>query len=162
MQRHVYHLEVHFVSTASRGKAAPEVTKEKGLYMVRETLRKTDVPEEVRLLLLGWLAGKPGGPELPESSLVRVSVRERSETSEPQGLLIHLAKVSYLGTVHMEVMAKRLVLPDNLVGLAALAVAKQLKSKEEVGRLGLPRSLWGEVSKLIGGITCENTSEACQ
>ena len=32
----------------------------------------------------------------------------------------------------------------------------------QVGRLGLPRSLWGEVSKLIGGITCENTSEACQ
>lgn len=160
MGRHVYQLKVHFVSTASRGKAAPEVTKDKGLHMVRDALSKTDVPKEVRLLLLGRLTGNPGDAELPESSLVRVSVRERNETSEPQGLLIHLAKVSYLGTVHLEVIAKRLVLPDNLVGLAALAVAKQLKSKEEVEGLGLPRSLWSEVSRLIGGITCENTAEA--
>ena len=73
------------------------------------------------------------------------------------------------------------------VGLAALAVAKQLKSKEEVRAqlsssddksrslvqdknvdlyfpqvegLGLPRSLWSEVSRLVGGITCENTADA--
>ena len=30
----------------------------------------------------------------------------------------------------------------------------------QVEGLGLPRSLWSEVSRLIGGITCENTAEA--
>ena len=78
------------------------------------------------------------------------------------------------------------------VGLAALAVAKQLKSKVEVRTLcqtiftpavcsawnlyllaikleysqveglGLPRSLWSEVSRLIGGIACENISNTNQ
>ena len=70
-----------------------------------------------------------------------------------------LFQVSYLGTVHLEVIAKRLSLPDNLVrggtfpfylcmgggrlvliyppqvGLAALAVAKRLHSKVEVKTL---------------------------
>merc|ERR1712181_178578 len=99
---------------------------------------------------------------LPESSIVRVFVRERVDTSEPQGLLVSMAKVSYMGAVHLEVIAKRLELADNLVGLAALAVAKQLKSKEEVERLGLPRSLWSEVSRLIGGIACAHTSKTNQ
>ena len=44
MRPRVYHLKVHFVSTASRGKAEPEVTKEKGLHMIRKALRRTDVP----------------------------------------------------------------------------------------------------------------------
>ena len=39
--------------------------------MVREALRKTDEPEEVRLLLLGSLTGNA---ELPDSPLVRYKV----------------------------------------------------------------------------------------
>ena len=36
MQRHVYHLEVHFVSTASRGKAAPEVMEQQSLVLKKK------------------------------------------------------------------------------------------------------------------------------
>ena len=38
MKPRVYHLKVHFVSTASLGKAEPEVTKEKGLHMIKMAL----------------------------------------------------------------------------------------------------------------------------
>ena len=38
MRTHVYHLKVHFVLTASRGKGEPEVIKEMGLQMIEKAL----------------------------------------------------------------------------------------------------------------------------
>ena len=40
MRAHVYHLKVHFVSTASMGEMEPEpeVNKEKGLHMIEKAL----------------------------------------------------------------------------------------------------------------------------
>ena len=58
MSTHVYHLKVHFVSTASLGKEELEVTKEKGLRMIEKALEKTDLPGEVRRMLSGWLTSQ--------------------------------------------------------------------------------------------------------
>ena len=83
MKPRVYHLKVHFVSTASRGKAEPEVTKEKGLHMIEKALERTDLPGEVRRILSGWLTDNSENSEVSELSLVRVSVKERHEKHEP-------------------------------------------------------------------------------
>ena len=92
MKPRVYHLKVHFVSTACRGKAEPEVTKEKGLHMIKKALRRTDVPGEVRRTLSGWLSDN--SEEVSESFLMRVSVKERREEHEPSlGLHIDIVKV---------------------------------------------------------------------
>ena len=159
MKPRVYHLKVHFVSTASRGKAEPEVTKEKGLHMIRKALRRTDVPGEVRRKLSGWLIDNSEKGDGSESSFVRVSVKERHEKYEaPLGLLINIVKVSHLGSVSLEVMADRMELPDSLLGLSAMAVANYLKSKTDVKELQLPGSLEEEVARLVGGIACGSSN----
>ena len=61
---HVYHLKVHFVSTASMGKEEPEVTKEKGLHMIEKALERTDLPGEVRRILSGWLTDNSDNSEV--------------------------------------------------------------------------------------------------
>ena len=43
--------------------------------------------------------------------LPRVSVRERNETSEPQGLLIHLAKVSFFSKLRLEQLGSNIRRP---------------------------------------------------
>ena len=155
MKPRVYHLKVHFVSTASRGKAEPVVTKEKGLHMIKKALRRTDVPGEVRRKLSEWLIDNSEKGDGSESSFVRVSVKERHENYEaPLGLLINIVKVSHLGSVHLEVMADRVEVPDSLLGLSAMAVANYLKSKTDVEELQLPGSLEEEVARLVGGIAC--------
>ena len=53
MRTHVCHLKVHFLSTATRGKEEPEVTKEKELHMIEKALERTDLPGEVRRILSG-------------------------------------------------------------------------------------------------------------
>ena len=119
MKPRVYHLKVHFVSTASRGKAEPEVTKEKGLHMIKKALRRTDVPGEVRRKLSGWLIDNSEKGDGSESSFVRVSVKERHEKYEaPLGLLINIVKVSLLRTSSPSLCA----LPTTLVSPAPLTL----------------------------------------
>ena len=108
MRTHVYHLKVHFVSTASMGKEEPEVTKEKGLHMIEKALERTDLPGEVRRILSGWLTDNSENSEVSESFLMRVSVKERREKHEPSlGLHINIVKVSHLGSAILEVAADR-------------------------------------------------------
>ena len=64
MRIHVYHLKVHFVSTACMGKEEPEVTKEKGLHMIEKALERTDLPGEVRRILSGWLTDNSDNSEM--------------------------------------------------------------------------------------------------
>ena len=61
---HVYHLKVHFVSTACMGKEEPEVTKEKGLLMIEKAVQRTDLPGEVRRILSGWLTDNSDDSEV--------------------------------------------------------------------------------------------------
>ena len=58
-------------------------------------------------------------------------------------------KVSHLGNAILEVAADRLELSDGLLGIFALAVAINLKTKADVEELQFPRSLKGEVSRLL-------------
>ena len=109
MRTHFFHLKVLSVSTASRGKGGePEVTKEKGLHMIEKALERTDLPGEVRRILIGWLTDNSDNSEVSESFLMRVSVKERREKHEPPlGLHINIVKVSHLGSAILEVAADR-------------------------------------------------------
>ena len=89
---------------------------------------------------------------------MKVSVKERREKHEPSlGLHINIVKVSHLGSVILEV-ADRMELSDGLLGISALAVAINLKTKADVEELQLPRSLEEEVSRLVGGVACGGSS----
>ena len=86
---------------------------------------------------------------------MRVSVKERREKHEPYlALHINIVKVSHLGNAILEVAADRLELSDGLLGISALAVAINLKTKADVEELQFPRSLKEEVSRLFGGVAC--------
>ena len=58
-------------------------------------------------------------------------------------------KVSHLGSVILEV-ADRMELSDGLLGISALAVAINLKTKADVEGLQFARSPKEEVSRLFG------------
>ena len=82
---------------------------------------------------------------------MRVSVKERREKHEPSlGLHINIVKVSHLGSAILEVAADRLELSDGLLGISALAVAINLKTKADVEGLQFARSPKEEVSRLFG------------
>jgi len=59
-------------------------------------------------------------------------------------------EVSHLGNAILEVAADRLELSDGLLGISALAVAINLKTKADVEGLQFARSPKEEVSRLFG------------
>ena len=108
MRTHVYHLKVHFVSTASMGKEEPEVTKEKGLHMIE--IREgswEDWPAWRGASHIEWVVDILENSEVSESFLMRVSVKERKDvrnTSHLWGCILTLGRV---GNAILEVAADR-------------------------------------------------------
>ena len=76
------------------------------------------------------------------------------------GLLIHIQKVSHRGMLFLQVEMDLILGNKSLLGLASRAVGLQVARKELVPALGLPKTLWEEVTRWAGAIeTPEKTAE---
>ena len=105
MRTHVYHLKVHFVSTASMGKEEPEVTKEKGLHMIE--IREgswEDWPAWRGASHIEWVVDNSENGEVSESFLMRLSEKDVRNTSHLWGCILTLGRV---GNAILEVAADR-------------------------------------------------------
>ena len=75
------------------------------------------------------------------------------------GLLIHIQKVSHRGMLFLQVEMDLILVNKSLLGLASRAVGLQVARKELVPALGLPKTLWEEVTRWAGAIETPEKEE---
>ena len=74
--------------------------------------------------------------------------------------MIHMQKVSHRGVLFLWVELDLILVKNSLLGLASRAVGLQVSRQEMVPTLGLPKTLWEEVTRWAGAIeTPEKTAE---